>query len=115
MPLFSLVRSFDVDGSDLVPVDAVRLGERSLATWRNPRDPFAPGRLDFILIPDAIMTAANSFVFGTEDLDDATLEGLGLEPDMSERLSDHLPVVADLRFGTTEPQQTPPTLPPTRD
>lgn len=117
-PLFSLAQRLDVDGSDLVPVDAVRLGERTLATWRNPSDVFAPGRLDFILVPDAAMTAANSFVFATEDLDDRALDHLGLERDLTRRLSDHLPVVADLRFGGPSVEPIPtgdrPVGPPSR-
>jgi hypothetical protein len=102
-PLFQLLRQLDVDGSDLVPVDAVRLGERTLATWRNERDPFAPGRLDFLLVPDAVVTIANSFVFATEDLDDTTLSTLGLERELMAGLSDHLVVVADLLINGTTP------------
>jgi endonuclease/exonuclease/phosphatase family metal-dependent hydrolase len=115
-PLFSLTRGLDADGSDLVAVDAVRLGERTLATWRNPRDLFTPGRLDFLLVPDATMTAANAFVFATEDLDDATLARLGLERELSGQISDHLVVVADLHFGAEAPS-TPPSsaIPPNRD
>jgi hypothetical protein len=115
-PLFALARRLDADGSDLVPVDAVRLGERTLATWRNPRDLFAPGRLDFLLVPDAAMTVANSFVFTTEDLDDATLLRLGLDRESGSRISDHLAVVADLRFGADQGPATPPSdMPPTRN
>ncbi|MGD8288956.1 MAG: endonuclease/exonuclease/phosphatase family protein [Gemmatimonadota bacterium] len=115
-PLFALARRLDADGSDLVPVDAVRLGERTLATWRNPRDLFAPGRLDFLLVPDAAMTVANSFVFTTEDLDDATLQRLGLDRESGSRISDHLAVVADLRFGADQGPATPPSdMSPTRN
>lgn len=98
-PLFALVRGLDVDDSDLLPVDAERLGERTLATWRNPNDLFTPGRLDFLLVPDAASDVVSSFVFATDDLDEATLARLGLERALSTRLSDHLPTVADLRFG----------------
>ena len=98
-PLFALLRGLDTDGSDLLAVDAERLGERTLATWRNPRDLFAPGRLDFLLVPDAAVSVANAFVFATEDLDPTTLESLGLERDLMRGLSDHLVVVADLVFG----------------
>jgi endonuclease/exonuclease/phosphatase family metal-dependent hydrolase len=98
-PLFRLIRGLDVDGTDLLPVDAERLGERTLATWRSPRDAFAPGRLDFLLVPDAAVTVANSFVFATEDLDEASLTRLGLERELMLELSDHLVVVADLLFA----------------
>jgi hypothetical protein len=80
----------------LAPVDAERLGERSLATWRNPGAPFAPGRLDYVLVPGTRLEAVNAFVFSTEDLPTAVLERLGLEAELSGRLSDHLVLVADL-------------------
>ena len=98
-PLFTLVRRLDVDGSDLAPVDAERLGERTLTTWRNPNDVFTPGRLDYLLVSDAVVSTSNAFVFATEDLDEGTLAELGLEPGLSLALSDHLPVVADLYVG----------------
>jgi hypothetical protein len=97
-PLDTLVANLDTDGSDLVIVDAERLGERTHSTWRSADTPFGPGRLDFLLVPDAAAEVVGSFVFGTEDLDWETLQRAGLESDLSERLSDHLPVVADLRF-----------------
>ena len=98
-PLFALAQELDSDGSDLLAADAERLGERTLATWRNPDNLFLPGRLDFVLFPDAAASLANSFVFATEDLDDATLERLGLERNLMRGLSDHLVVVADLLFA----------------
>ena len=97
-PLFALVRSLDVDGSDLVAVDAERLGERSLTTWRNPDDVFLPGRLDYVLVADAGLSVTNAFVFATEDLDDATLVRLGLTRGLSLQLSDHLVSVVDVRL-----------------
>ena len=100
-PLQALIRGLDRDGSDLSPVDALRLGERTYATWRDSLGLFAPGRLDFLLVPDVQTTITNSFVFTTEDLDDEALAHLGLEPDLSARLSDHLIVTADLRFASS--------------
>lgn len=49
-----------------------------------------------MLVSDASITVANAFVFALEDFEDAALADLGLEGDLSRRLSDHLPVVADL-------------------
>lgn len=96
-PLATLVRGLDTDGSDLRPVAAMRLGERTYATWRNPEGLFAPGRLDFILVPDAAVEVVDAFVFTTEDLSSDALRSLGLETTDSQ-VSDHLPVVADLRL-----------------
>lgn len=106
-PLFQLTRGLDVDGSDLAPVDAERLGERTLSTWRNPGDVFAPGRLDFLLVPDGAVSVANSFVFATEDLHETTLTRLGLEADLMLELSDHLVLVADLVVGPPPATEAP--------
>jgi endonuclease/exonuclease/phosphatase family metal-dependent hydrolase len=97
MPLFLLTRGLDADGSDLVPADTRRLGERTYATWRNPRDRFTPGRLDFILVSDAVLVVGDAFAFAPEDLDDDALGRLGLDRrSLFRSLSDHVPTVADL-------------------
>lgn len=96
-PLFLLTRGLDADGSDLVPADTRRLGERTYATWRNPRDRFTPGRLDFILVSDAVLQVSDAFAFAPEDLDDVALGRLSLERgSLFRSLSDHVPTVADL-------------------
>jgi endonuclease/exonuclease/phosphatase family metal-dependent hydrolase len=101
-PLFALSRGLDVDGSDLLAAEAERLGERTLATWRSPDNLFLPGRLDYVLFPDAAASSVNSFVLATEDLGDRTLERLGLERGLMRSLSDHLIVVVDLLFPAAE-------------
>lgn len=95
-PLVTIGRGLDT-GADLATVEALRLGERTLVTWRNPEQPFGPGRLDYLMLPASVLEVVNSFVFATDDLDSATLEALRLEPLLSSQLSDHLVVVADLR------------------
>ena len=83
--------------SPLEPVDAERLGERTLTTWRSPGAPFAAGRLDYLLVPTRHFEVSNAFAFTTEDLPAPVLERLALEADLSLRLSDHLVLVADVR------------------
>jgi hypothetical protein len=80
----------------LEPVDAERLGERTLTTWQSPGAPFAPGRLDYLLVPARDLSVANAFVFATGDLPVEVLARLGLEAGLSAELSDHLVLVADL-------------------
>jgi hypothetical protein len=96
-PMRLLSTRLYADETRLEPVEAVRLGERTLSTWRDADQPFLPGRLDFLLVPPTRLDVANAFVFATEDLSDDLLAVLGLERDLSERLSDHLVVVADVR------------------
>jgi hypothetical protein len=97
-PLFQLSRSLDADGSDLVAADARRLGQRTYATWRNPRDRFTPGRLDFVLISDAALTTTGAFALAPEDLGDEALGRLGLDrAGLYRSLSDHVPLFVDIR------------------
>jgi endonuclease/exonuclease/phosphatase family metal-dependent hydrolase len=64
-------------------------------TWRDDRDTFAPGRLDYILYTDSLLTPTQSFVFFTAILPPALLAQYGLEPGDSLLASDHFPVVVD--------------------
>ncbi len=97
-PVAELMRGLDVDGSDLQLADTPRLGEATWATWRNPSVAlFGPGRLDLTLFPDAALERTGGFVFASEDLTSSMAASLGLERSDSQRASDHLIVVTDLR------------------
>ncbi len=97
-PLHELLHTLDVDGSDLAIADAMRLGERSVVTWADPRAAqFAPGRLDFTLFSDAVFQRTGGFVFTTIDLTPAFATSRGLSWDMSPTTSDHMIVVTDLK------------------
>ena len=97
-PLRALATGLRSDGEALEAVRTERLGERTLSTWLSPAAPFAPGRLDFMLVPPSAVAVENAFVFSTEDLAPGMLQRLGLERGLSGQLSDHLIVVADLRL-----------------
>lgn len=86
----------DLNATDLLVVEPMVLGDETNITWRNPALPFLPGRLDYVLISDAVLTVSQCFILDTEHLDRETLGGLGLEREDS-RVSDHLPVVVDYR------------------
>jgi hypothetical protein len=96
-PLEILSGEAGAQGAALKPVRVRRLGERTEATWRNSREWFGPGRLDFVLASVQALEVPHGFVFATEDLPPELLASLGLEADLSARLSDHLVVVTDLR------------------
>lgn len=93
-PLERLGAGLDVGGRDLRPVDTPVLGDSVYYTWREDRSAFGPGRLDWILVGGLRSTQA--FALDTRLIDPGTLAGLGLEPDDS-AVSDHLPIVVDLR------------------
>ena len=94
----TLQHGLDLDGSDLALSDAWRLGERSLVTWTDPKvGQFLPGRLDLTLFSDAAFERTGGFTFTTAELAPALAASLGVTPETSERTSDHLIVVTDLR------------------
>lgn len=96
-PLDRLIAGLDRAGLDLRAAELRRLGTASHTTWRDSRGgPFAPGILDMTLYSASLLKQASGFVFATEDLDDATLESLGLEREASALASDHLVLVTDL-------------------
>lgn len=96
LPTFA--RSLDTDGSTLAVADAYRINRRTNATWADRDQPFAPGRLDFVLYGDAGLTAQQAFVFCTSDLDSQQLRRRGLHCADSPLASDHRPVVVDLHW-----------------
>jgi len=97
-PLRALTVGLPSGDEVLEALRAERLGERTLSTWTNPGAPFAPGRLDFILVSPSSIEVQNAFVFATDDQSASVLQRLGLERDLSVQLSDHLIVVADVRL-----------------
>ncbi len=97
-PLDRLVRGLD-GGGDLEPAPALRFLDRSYATWRNETAmDFAPGRLDFVLVTPSSLDVDRAFVFDAEDVTDQLRESLGVQAEDNRVTSDHLPVVADIRF-----------------
>jgi exonuclease III len=94
-PIDLLRAGIDSDGTDLNTVDAHVLGDNALYTWKNAAGSFTPGRLDWLLYPDAALATANTFVLDTRRLAVESLSTMGLEKADS-AASDHLPLVADL-------------------
>ena len=74
---------------------ARHLGGTSVATWRDARSSFAPGKLDYIVYSDSALRMERAFILATEKLDEETLAGYGLRVEDTLEASDHLPIVAD--------------------
>lgn len=86
----------DLNATDLLVVEPMVIGDETNLTWRDPAQPFLPGRMDYALLSDAVLTLSQSFILDTERLGPDMLNRLGLEREDS-RVSDHLPVVVDFR------------------
>ena len=103
--IYTLQQGLDVDRSDLALSDAARLSERSLVTWTDPKvGQFLPGRLDLTLYSDAAFERTGGFTFSSADLAPAFAASLGVTPETSERATDHLIVVTDLRRKHSPPR-----------
>lgn len=86
----------DWDGTALEDAFPLHLTGLEAYTWRNDDDTYAPGRLDFIVYSDSVVSEGRSFVLWTPDLPYETIRRYGLRPEDTEQASDHLPVVVDL-------------------
>ena len=67
------------------------------ATWADAKSSFTPGRLDWMLVRGKALNLSGSFVLDTFDLHPDTLVEQNLRTQDTKLLSDHLPLVADLR------------------
>lgn len=97
-PLDNLLTGSDLDGSDLLDVEPFRLHSRTSTTWREPGQPFLPGRLDFGLVSDSTIGVMNSFVFDSSRLTKEEMNAYGVQRDDTANASDHLPIVVDLKW-----------------
>ena len=95
-PIDILKRELDSDETDLTIADTPVHGDGAIYTWRNPKDRFSPGRLDFLLYSDGSLSVVNAFVLDTTRLADEVLNESGLDL-AATNSSDHLPVVIDIK------------------
>ncbi|MCB0760423.1 MAG: thrombospondin type 3 repeat-containing protein [Flavobacteriales bacterium] len=74
--------------------------KRMAYTWRDDAGgSYPPGRLDFIIFSDAVMTAEKSFTLQTEIMPPARLALYGLSTNSTSNASDHFPVTADFSLA----------------
>lgn len=86
----------DWDGSPLAD-QVSRLTERRMAyTWRADDGSYWPGRLDFVIHTDSVLSVEHSYVLHTVEMSESILDAHGLRPDDTLVASDHLPHVADV-------------------
>ncbi len=94
-PLETLAAGLGAGGSDLIPVDAVTLGDAAAITWVDDQSLFSPGRLDWILIDPDSTPIRRAFMLDTRRISETSRHRAGLERDDS-AATDHLPLVVDL-------------------
>jgi endonuclease/exonuclease/phosphatase family metal-dependent hydrolase len=96
-PLDLLGEGLDTDGRDLAVAQGYQLFGLTDATWADPESPFGPGRLDFVLFSDAALFLERAVPLESRDVAEQWRQRRGLRPDDTEKASDHLPLVVDLR------------------
>jgi endonuclease/exonuclease/phosphatase family metal-dependent hydrolase len=97
-PRIILAREMDVDDRWLRAAAPLRLDDASANTWEWEGDRFPPSRLDYVLYSQASVGWVGGFVFRSGDLSPRWQARHGVT-DASSRVTDHLPVVSDLRWG----------------
>jgi endonuclease/exonuclease/phosphatase family metal-dependent hydrolase len=85
----------DWDGTPLADAWPRTAGGVTVATWRDARSSFSPGKLDYIIYSDSVLRLERAFILATEALAPEVLARYGLRLDDTLVASDHLPVVAD--------------------
>jgi endonuclease/exonuclease/phosphatase family metal-dependent hydrolase len=96
--LEALAENSDIDRTDLAVAEIRQLDGVSNQTWRSRGNPFAPGRLDYLLVSDRGLERRGAFVFSEEDLSEIARATLKLPASALDEPSDHQPVVVDLAF-----------------
>jgi len=97
-PVEMVAAGLDIDQSALSIADAYQLDGLTNATWADPDQPFAPGRLDYILFTDQSLRPMKQFVFESGDLSTKWQRHHGIASDDSAEASDHFPVVVDFQW-----------------
>ncbi|WP_075342773.1 T9SS type A sorting domain-containing protein [Tenacibaculum agarivorans] len=85
----------DWDNTDFKQDDALQTDIRMGYTWRSDGSAFPPGKLDFIIYSDHVLTAEKTYVVQTEVMSNDRLNAVGLQQLDTSTASDHFPVVAD--------------------
>jgi len=86
----------DWDNSALADLFSLHNSIRMGYTWRDDRNEFSPGKLDYILYTDNVIDLGNHFILNTMAMSDNDLEKYRLLKDDTNRASDHLPRIMDV-------------------
>lgn len=85
----------DWDGTEVTDLISLHTDERFSFTWKDESSSFPPGKLDFMIYSDAVLSVDKSFILRTEEMSTARLALYDLDKNNTESASDHFPVTAD--------------------
>ncbi len=88
----------DWDETPLEDAKPVTTNTTGTFTWFNEGSSFFPGRLDYIVFSNSVMTEENSFALFTRALPADSLSAYNLQKEDVVNAADHLPTVVDFSF-----------------
>ena len=97
-PQFGPDFSPDWDGSDFGDLCARLTDLPMFYTWYNEYSSYYPGRLDFMIYSDYVLSSERKFVMFTPEMHADTLDMYGLNADDVTNASDHIPLVSDFKI-----------------
>jgi exonuclease III len=89
----------DWDSTYFADSKPVTTNSPSTFTWYDEGNSFSPGRLDYVVYSNSVMTAVNSYVLFTNALPEDSLIIYNLQSSDVTSVADHLPVVVDFEFS----------------
>jgi exonuclease III len=90
----------DWDNTDLEDILSQQSDKRTSYTWRNDESSFPPGRLDFQIYSNSVITAKKNYVIQTEVMSQDRLNQYGFQLLDTRTASDHFPKITDYSFDT---------------
>jgi endonuclease/exonuclease/phosphatase family metal-dependent hydrolase len=91
----------DWDNTDLEDLISQQTDKRTAYTWRDDFSFYPPGRLDFQIYSNSVMTVQKAFTLQTEIMSPARLSQYNLQQTDTRLASDHFPKVTDYSFNVT--------------
>ena len=88
----------DWDNTDLEDILSQQSDKRTAYSWRNDESSFPPGRLDFQIYSNSVMSVEKEFVIQTEVMSQSRLNQYGFQSLDTRTASDHFPKVTDFSF-----------------
>ena len=89
----------DWDDTDLEDLIAQQTDKRTAYTWRDDRNSYPPGRLDFQIFTNSVLNVKKAFVIQTEVMSPERLAQYSLQQFDTRNASDHFPKVTDYSFN----------------
>lgn len=89
----------DWDDTELQDIISSQTDKRTAYSWRNDQSTYPPGRLDFQIFSNSVVTVEKNYILQTEVMSQLRLNQYGLQSFDTRNASDHFPKVTDVSFS----------------